>query len=320
MNHFTTPKNHSLFYSLLSVSLFFIFIFSSQNAKACVDPDTIATLTINHSADLSQVEIRIGNLKLETEAPNIFCSCGLASQTAVFTYVTYIAIVYEGTNDVYPNFVPFSQTSPADAAWDGSQPAIPNWNGYVAEVINNGLTADEAVEMIIRAEAPPGVLVELNDDPQQDSSLLYYQTYLGTDMWDPIAMDIVEDHQAVRQFGNLLNIKVNIFPLSYFDDLDQELTTSIHEVGQTSILTGKLYPNPVFQSFELSFNLKESADLDLVIYDIFGRLIHRFPTRNFIEGEHAIHISLEGIIRNPGNYLASLQSPTGQSNFKFVVQ
>ena len=194
MNQFHNDTSSSKLYSLLTFCLILIFSFSFQQADACVDPDTISTLTINHSDDLSQVEIRIGNLKLETESPNIFCSCALASQTQVFTYVTYIAVVYSGTNDIYPNFVPFTQTSPADDAWDGSQPSIPNWNGYIAEVINGGLTADEAVDFVIRAEAPPGVLVELNDSPQQDSSLLYYQTYFGTDMWDPIEMDIVEDH------------------------------------------------------------------------------------------------------------------------------
>ncbi len=302
----------------LSFGLFFIFILFTQSSKACVDPDTIATLTINHSDDLSEVEIRIGNLKLETETPNIFCSCALASQTAVFTYVTYIAVVYSGTNDIYPNFEPFTQTSPADAAWDGSQPTIPNWNGYIAEVINNGLTADEAVDFVIRAEAPPGVLVELEDDPQQDSSLLYTQTYIGTDMWDPIEMDIAEDHQAVRVFGALENITVNVLPKSYFEQLDFELTTSIHEVGQAPVLSGKLYPNPVYQSFELSFELPKDNDLDFIIYDIHGKVVHRFPTRNFISGKHMLLVSLEGIIQNQGIYIASLQNTSGQINFKFI--
>jgi len=303
--------------SLIPLALLLFFTFYTQTAKACVDPDTIATLTVNHSMDLSEVEIRIGNLKLETEAPNTFCSCGLSSETAVFTYVTYIAVVYQGTNDVYPNFVPFTQTSPADAAWDGSQPALPDWNGYVAEVINGGLVADDAVEMIIRAEAPPGVLVEIQSDPQNDTSALYYQTWLGTDAFDQSTMDLVEDHQAIRTFGFMSNISVNELPQSYFDELDA-MITSTNEVGNLPIQASKLSPNPVSDYFELSFDLLEAADLSLVIYDITGKVIYQVPSQRFDVGQQNMTISVVGILPKSGVYIASLQGDTGQSNFKFV--
>lgn len=309
-------KRFTPFTSLFSFAFLAFFVFYSQSANACVDPDTIATLTVNHSADLSEVEIRIGNLKLETEAPNTFCSCGLSSETAVFTYVTYIAIVYQGTNDVYPNFIPFTQTSPADAAWDGSQPALPDWNGYVAEVIN-GLVADDAVEMIIRAEAPPGVLVELTGSPQNDTSALYYQTWLGTDAFDPVTMDLVEDHQAIRTFAFMDNITVNTQPQSYFDALDGILA-STNDVRNAAVQAGKLSPNPVSNFFELSFELSETTDLNLVIYDIAGKVIHQIPSRLFQAGMHRVPVSLDGILPKSGIYIASLRSATGQSNFKFV--
>ncbi len=312
-------RKHYTFTSILNflpfLFLLLSFTFYSQSAKACVDPDTVATLTVNYSADLSEVEIRIGNLKLETATPNTFCACGISSETAVFTYVTYIAVVYQGTNDVYPNFIPFTQTSPADAAWDGSQPALPDWDGYVAEVIN-GLVADDAVELIIRAEAPPGVLVELTGDPGSDTSSLYWQTYLGTDEWDPVAMDLMEDHQAIRTFAFMSNINVNVLPQSYFDELDAELT-NIYEVGNAPITAGKLSPNPVTDYFNLSFQLAEASDLNLVIYDITGKAVHQIPSQRYQSGEHTIPISLEGILQKSGIYIVSLQTDSGQSNFKF---
>ena len=271
----------SIFNSVFSLSLLLLFTFYSQSAKACVDPDTVATLTINYSSDFSEAEIRIGNLKLETTAPNSFCACGLSSQTDVFTYVTYIAIVYEGTNDVYPNFIPFIQTSPADDAWDGSQPALPDWNGYVAEVINGGLVADEAVEMIIRAEAPPNVMVYLSDNPNNDTSALYYQTYLGTDEWDSTAMDLKEDHQAIRTFAFMGQINSNVLDTSYFTALDNDILNSIHEVGNAPIQSGKLLPNPVSDYFDLIFEIPEAVDLNLVIYDITGKVIHHIPSQRF---------------------------------------
>ncbi|MFK8008358.1 MAG: T9SS type A sorting domain-containing protein [Saprospiraceae bacterium] len=313
--------NSSSFTSLFTFSLLLLFTFYSQSARACVDPDTIATLTLNYSEDLSNVEIRIGNLKLETEAPNTFCSCGLSSETEVFTYVTYIAIVYQGTNDVYPNFIPFEQTSPADAAWDGSQPALPDWNGYVAEVIN-GLVADDAVEMIIRAEAPPGVLVELQGSPQNDTSALYYQTWLGTDAWDPSTMDLIEAHQAIRTFAFMSDITVNVLTNEdpYFDNLDADIINSIYEVGKSSVQTARLSPNPVNDFFDLSFELNEAADLNLVIYDMTGRAVHQMSTQRYQPGEHILHISLAGILPKSGVYIASLQSSSGQTNLKFVVQ
>lgn len=311
----------SIFNSIFSLSLLLLFTFYSQSSKACVDPDTIATLTINYSDDFSDIEVRIGNLKLETTAPNHFCACGLSSESTVFTYVTYIAIVYEGTNDVYPNFVPFMQTSPADDAWDGSQPALPDWNGYIAEVINGGLVADEAVEMIIRAEAPPGVLVELqNASVQNDTSAIYYQTYLGTDEWDPTTMDLKEDHQAIRTFAFMNNPSPTpiLQDQQYFEDLDNDILNSIYEVGNGPIISAKLLPNPVSDYFELIFEIPEAADLNLVIYDITGKVIHHMPKQRFFSGEHIMHISLEGILPKSGIYIASLQSASGQNNFKFV--
>ena len=304
-------------FSLLPFALLFFFTLYSQTAKACVDPDTIATLEVNYSADLSEVEIRIGNLKLETEAPNTFCSCGLSSTTEVFTYVTYIAVVYQGTNDVYPNFIPFTQTGPADDAWDGSQPALPDWNGYVAEVIN-GLVADDAVELIIRAQPPAGLIVELEESPDNENNGLYWQTYLGTDEWNPTDMDLVESHQAVRTFAFMNNVTVNEQPQSYFDELDQ--TVGIYEVDKTPVLDGKLSPNPVNDYLELSFTLGEASDLNLVIYDITGKAVYRVPRRRFETGQHTLPVALEGILTETGIYIASLQSASGQSNFKFVKQ
>lgn len=306
--------NSSVIYSFL---LLLSFTFYSQTAKACVDPDTIATLTVNYDATLSEVEIRIGNLKLETAAPNTFCACGLSSTTDVFTFVTYIAIVYQGTNDVYPNFIPFMQTGPADAAWNGSQPALPDWNGYVAEVIN-GLVTDDAVEMIIRAQPPAGVIVELEEDPESDNSALYWQTYLGTDEWDTGAMDLMEDHQAIRTFAFMSEVTVNVQPQSYFDELDQAITTSIYEVGKAPALAGKLSPNPVTDYFELSFELPKASDLNLVIYDITGKAVHHIPSQRFQAGKHTMPVSLEGILPESGIYIVSLGSASGQSNFKFI--
>ena len=309
--------NTSLSNPLFSFCLLLAFTIFSFSAKACVDPDTIATLTVNYSDDFSDIEIRIGNLKLETEAPNSFCACGLSSVTEVFTYVTYIAMVYEGTNDVYPNFVPFTQTSPADMAWDGSQPALPDWNGYVAEVINGGLVADEGVEMIIRAEAPPGVLVTVSGDPQNDTSAFFFQTWLGTDKWDPGTMDLVEAHQAIRTFAFMDGITQNVQPTDYFDDLDA--TVGITSV-KPAVQFGKLSPNPARDYFELSFNLEESTDLSLVIYDITGKVVYQNATQTYQAGRHFIPITLTGILPESGMYIASVKSDTGQSNFKFIKQ
>lgn len=298
-------------------SLLFVFTFYSQSAKACVDPDTIATLTVNYNADLSEVEIRIGNLKLETETPNTFCACGLASTTEIFTYVTYIAVVDQGTNNVYPNFIPFEQSGPADAAWDGSQPALPDWNGYVAEVIN-GLEADDPVELIIRAQPPAGLIVELEEDPNNENNGLFWQTYLGTDEWDPGTMDLVESHQAIRTFAFMSNVTVNEQPQSYFDELDQ--LVNVYEVDHSPILAGKLSPNPVTNYFELSFGLSSSTDMTLVIYDINGKIVHSRPSQSLQSGQHNLSVPLDGILEESGIYIVSLQTISGQSNFKFVKQ
>ena len=133
-------------------------------------------------------------------------------------------------------------------------------------------------------------------------------------------MDLIEAHQAIRTFAFMSDISVNVFEQSYFDDLDAALTTSIYEVGALPIQAGKLSPNPVSDYLELSFELQEVSDLNLVIYDITGRTVYQIPSQRFETGIHTVPISLVGILPKSGIYIASLQGSSGQLNFKFVKQ
>ncbi|MEL6867233.1 MAG: T9SS type A sorting domain-containing protein [Bacteroidota bacterium] len=297
--------------------LFFVFSFIACwqfQAKACIDPDTIPTLVMNYSEDFSEVEIRIGNLRLGTESPNTFCSCALSAESQVFTYVTYFAVVDSNTNDIYPNFEPFVQSEAADAAWDASQPFFPGWNGFIAEVINSGLSFEHSVEFVIRAQAPPGVLVELGGSTQ-DSTGFYNTTFLGTDMWDPTNETIAEDHQAVRSFNSFSSIEANVMPMSYFAQLDANFITATKE-PESIIEKVILSPNPSQDYTRVSFLMEEKSNVSLELFSSDGKAIRREDLGYLASGRQEYSIRLAGLAE--GIYYLKLNTEKGSYSTSFI--
>ena len=67
-------------------------------AEACVrpTPDTLVRTTFRYDSALTELELRISNLRFMTESPGKFCSCALTSWTTVFTELKYVAFVDSG--------------------------------------------------------------------------------------------------------------------------------------------------------------------------------------------------------------------------------
>ena len=155
------------------------------------------------------------------ESPNKICACALASLGTMFNDLHYVAFVDSGTNVPYNGFAQFSGGQVYDDAWDTSQPGLGDWSGFIADVINQGLVAEDPLEMIIRASAPPGTLVAV--DSACGNNLLIdrlNESSLGTDAWSALAGGLDESHQGVRALDDAtLN---QVIP-QYFIDLDDAI-------------------------------------------------------------------------------------------------
>ncbi|MEM9820098.1 MAG: T9SS type A sorting domain-containing protein [Bacteroidota bacterium] len=258
--------------SLLCSTLLLVLCFFSniQDAKSCIDPDTVITVTTNYNMNFSEIEIRLGNLKLMTEQPNVYCSCALTSFDEFFTHLEYVAFVLTGTNTVYPNMAPWENTTAADAAWEDAQPFLGDWNGFIAQVINGGLAPSDDVELVIRASTPPGLYVNV---VELDSTLSL--SYLGTDAWDPVNESLFADHQGLRNLGFDISSKTyNQVADEYFLNLDGDILSDV-ETPQND-LRFSVGPNPFHDVLHLNYDLRQSAEVSINIYNISGQLVlHR---------------------------------------------
>lgn len=301
-------KRYSLFLlTLLSLG-------SWQATQACVDPDTIAQTIINYDSAFRQVEIRVTNLRLMTESPNTFCSCAVSSYSDIFTDLLYVAFVDSGTNDVYSNFAEWDASAPASASWDASATNYPSWNGFVAEVVNNGLSPAVPVDLLIRAALPPGYnLVIL------DSSM--FSTFVGTDEWDPAMQTLTNSHQGLHGLGN----QGTIFQekdSSYFAELDLEIeeyfTSSISPTLLLPALTWG--PNPTVDLLTLSYESQLDQIINLDIVDVQGRIFIPVFKKDMQGIKHEIQIDLDQMNLPHGLYILRLRGRESQMGLKFLKQ
>ncbi|MEO0473332.1 MAG: T9SS type A sorting domain-containing protein, partial [Bacteroidota bacterium] len=236
-------------------------------------------IIVNHDTLLSEVEIRFSNLRLMTEAPNKVCTCALTSFSNIFTNLLYVVFVDSGTNNPYPNFAQWGLDQGASNAWDAAENVGVGWDGFVSDVINNGL-ADDAVELVVRAGLPAGYTLVFLDSAV--SSI-----YMGTDEYDATNAQLVGSHRGVRFSGNH-GRTITAQPVSYFEGLDSTITdffTTSLEV-ESPLAKLEVAPNPFSESFSVSFIATRSMDLQMELLDVNGRMIRQIGVEKVGLGFH----------------------------------
>ncbi|MEM7660058.1 MAG: T9SS type A sorting domain-containing protein [Bacteroidota bacterium] len=243
------------------------FFASWQTAQACVDPDTIATVTVNYDSAMRQVEIRVSNLRLMTEAPNTFCSCAVSSYSDVFTDLLYVAFVDSGTNQPYQGFAQWGDNLGASSSWDASTSGYPSWNGYVAEVVNSGLSPGNPVDLLIRAELPPGYTVSFLDSAISS-------TFIGTDEWDPATQSLTNSHQGLHSTGQL-GYTLTEQDSTYFTAVDDAIEAfySSTSIDREALLEAyQIGPNPFQDRLTIRYEADQLTAESLHLLDAQGRM------------------------------------------------
>lgn len=306
-------KKH--FYKITACSALLVFaLFAFTNkANACIDPDTVITVSLQYSEDFTDIEIRLGNMKLMTEQPNTFCSCALSGVDEVFTNPTYIAFVYEGTNDPYPSFEVWENTQGADDAWNNEFPNFFGWSGYIAEVINSGLSTDDKVDMVIRASTPPGYFAIVEE---MDSAMA--ELTLGTDMWLPDEQTMAFDHTGMRnlRFDNS-SFEMNLVPDEYFEALDGGILSPTNEPIKNN-LTVSIAPNPVSERLKLNFEMPNSGNITVLVRYISGQLMAELYQGNLPQGEQQLDFNISAVLPKHGLYFLEIKTEGFSGVRKFV--
>lgn len=275
----------------------------SQQAKACLDPDTAVIITVNYDTlatlpcpTANQVEMRISNIRLMTEAPNKVCACAFASISDLFTDLQYIAFVDSGTNNPYQGFAAFDANAKSTAAWQGKYNSSGSWKGFVAKVVNSGLRVNDPVELLVRAKAPANTAIVFNDSLCRDIlEDKIAQSVLGTDEWDASAEELKDAHQRVRGLDK--NITLKEMDKKHFTELDEEIVTAIGmredaPVWRFTKHSMAVYPNPSDGNISVNLDLQSEGEVLIEWIDLAGRRQVLQGETEFALGSHEIRLPL----------------------------
>lgn len=270
------------FIQFFCLSLLILFL-SFSEVQACIDPpDTITNITIefdysvydsNGCDYLDQVEIRMTNLRLMSEAPGKVCACALAQSSTIYQNIVYIAFVDSATYNPYPGFAAFDANAASSTAWDNLASVGGGWDGYIANVVNSGLTANDPVDLIIRAAAPRGYPVDSACGNANFSSETR-SSRIGTDEWKPDGDSLAKAHTGLRSF-NTIGFSYTVTQSDSIEANDSMIIPNIPlSLPQLEMISDiEIYPVPA--SEVLTIQSGEHQFDRLYISDVSGRMVYR---------------------------------------------
>lgn len=107
----------------------------------------------------------------------------------------------------------------------------------------------------------------------------------------------------------------HIYPYAFRADFTPN--TAIQDVDNT-ILTSKIYPNPVTDYATIRFNLPINSDVKIKIYNGLGQEVKRLNLGNLLSGENNIEINTSDM--NNGIYIYSIQTEKNLESKQFVIR
>jgi hypothetical protein len=99
----------------------------------------------------------------------------------------------------------------------------------------------------------------------------------------------------------------------------EALMTSTFEPSITPDLGLRVQPNPAYQFATFTYELKQSSDVRLTVYDMMGRAVATLANGNQPAGEHRINWNLDTQLKR-GLYIARLQTNAGEMSLKLMIQ
>lgn len=264
--------------------ILFLFIFFagiSFQSEACVDPHP-DSLIFNLYVDTTGCDavIEISNLQIMGGTSNQFCSCGVNSQIVGLGDIVYLVFVDSLTHEPVIGFDQFGLNAFASNEWDLAASSF-DWNGFVSDVNEAGLLADQPVELWIRIDLYESIFVpkigEVN--PCDEPALLFEViggAAIGTDEWNNDDNELAEDHLSITYFtwNQMFFSVVDESFIAFYDDIVEAYYSALSINYSDKIDAFEIYPNPT----NGVLNLKGIPDnvIEGVIYNTLGEIVFRF--------------------------------------------
>lgn len=254
-----------------------------NTAKACVDYHPVPPpVTVIVDSAYTKIEITVHQLNIFAGGPGAFCTCAISAYTNLFSAIYYVAFVDSGTTNPINGFAVWNANANATTEWSGVMPGT-EWSGFVASVINT-MTPGLPVELIIRANLPPGYTLTDIDSTLTVSSL-------GTDQWDNTLNVLAYTHNSISGFGVPTYFVVSP---NYFTGIeDFKNNSGIH-----------VFPNPNNGKFSVTMNSPGLLP-EMEIHNMAGQKVYQ----QIISGQQKTEIDLSSSAK--GVYFYSLRTKEG---------
>ncbi|MEO0896877.1 MAG: T9SS type A sorting domain-containing protein [Bacteroidota bacterium] len=292
---------------LKSISILFCLItFFASSVSACIDPTKTPTIVCKYSNNSQEIELRVSNLKLMTEAPNKVCSCALGQYSQFFTDIHYVVFVLTNTYTPYPNFERWEPDADATADWDLTAQGYGDWSGFVATVINNGLQTTDDVDLVIRASVPAGYVYV-------DSTLSAIN--LGTDEFNPVTGTLTNAHRGIQNFYYDLEIEFESADPGLFAAVDAQINDYYDNLTNLELeeieAATQLYPNPTSGEVWLSVPAQAGSDVETKLYDMSGKELPHSRMTDARKGNDVQYFLIQDLPDIPGIYAIRIQTSKG---------
>jgi hypothetical protein len=98
--------------------------------------------------------------------------------------------------------------------------------------------------------------------------------------------------------------------------LSSDYTGGLNE--NTFVNSVSVYPNPAVSTANVSFNLKNNANVDITVTDVTGKVVYSNTLSNVVAGNQKVVINTESL--NNGIYMVNIISNGSKTTEKFVVK
>jgi hypothetical protein len=118
---------------------------------------------------------------------------------------------------------------------------------------------------------------------------------------------------TIKAGWNNLITDFGIFPIVTAEQLD----VNVKELSKGDLTLSSAFPNPAKDEVNINFELKQSGNVEIALFDVTGKLVNTLQLTNLQAGSQSSKMDISAL--NAGIYMYSIKSNNAQLFSKFAV-
>jgi len=190
-----------------------------------------------------------------------------------------------------------------------------NWELSLAQALPNGVDTANQYHLTFMAKASTNVDIDfIIQETNSPWGALYQQTFSVTTTAQTFDVTFSPTGSGAANFV----FSMGAIPLNtqvWFDNVHLvETTTGVNELNLNNL---NVFPNPVKDVLGVNFELPNSKNIALSVYDMTGKEVIKRDAQTLMSG--AQHLSIDVSDLHSGMYILMLRSGEQQTALKFVI-